>query len=100
MDTNLPKEKYQVSDLVATMKQIASQCIRATYFKVDPHCRHHNLEIFGLDFIVDRSFKPWLLEINTNPCLELSSQLLGRLIPSMVENALRISLDPVFPPNQ
>lgn len=36
------------------MKNIAEQCVRATYFKVDPECRHHNFEIFGLDFIVDR----------------------------------------------
>lgn len=100
LDATLPKDKFQVADLVAAMKQIARQCIRATYFKMDPKCRHHNLEIFGLDFIVDRTFRPWLLEVNTNPCLELSSQLLGRLIPSMVENALRIGLDPLFPPNQ
>jgi tubulin polyglutamylase TTLL1 len=96
----LYKDKFQVPELVQAMKQIAMQCIRATYFKIDPKCLHHNLEIFGLDFIVDRSFRPWLLEVNTNPCLELSSQLLRRLIPSMVENALRIGLDPIFPPDQ
>lgn len=48
--------------------------------------------------MVDSSFKPWLIEINTNPCLELSCPLLRRIIPSMVENAFRLGLDPVFPP--
>ena len=40
--------------------------------------------------------KPWLLEVNTNPCLELSSPHLARIIPNMIENALRIAIDPVF----
>jgi len=48
--------------------------------------------------MIDSNFKPWLIEINTNPCLELNCPILERIIPSMVENALRIGLDPVFPP--
>ena len=32
--------------------------------------------IFGYDFIVDRNFKPWVLEINNNPGLGISSLLL------------------------
>ena len=41
--------------------------------------------------MVDYSFNPWLIEINTNPCLELSCPLLERIIPHMVENAFRYS---------
>lgn len=33
-------------------------------------------ELFGYDFIVDGDFAPWLIEVNTNPCLEESSKLL------------------------
>lgn len=51
-----------------------------------------------MDFMIDSSFHPWLIEINTNPCLELSCPLLSKLIPAMVDNALRISLDPIYPP--
>ena len=46
--------------------------------------------------MIDENFKPWLLEVNTNPCLELSAPHLARIIPSMLENAFRIALDPVF----
>ena len=59
----------------------------------------HNFEVFGLDFMVDDQFKVHLIEINTNPCLELSSGLLGRIIPLMVDQSLRVSLDAIFPPN-
>lgn len=48
--------------------------------------------------MIDESFKVYLIEVNTNPCLELSSPLLARLIPSMVENAIRLAVDPIFPP--
>lgn len=48
--------------------------------------------------MIDEQFKVYLIEVNTNPCLELSSPLLARLIPSMVENALRLAVDPIFPP--
>ena len=37
----------------------------------------------------DENFKIYLIEINTNPCLELSSTLLTRLIPNMIENVIR-----------
>ena len=46
----------------------------------------------------DDDFKVFLIEVNTNPCLELGCPLLARLIPNMVENALRLAVDPLFPP--
>lgn len=39
--------------------------------------------------MIDEDFKIYLIEINTNPCLEISSTLLARLIPNMVENAIK-----------
>ena len=51
-----------------------------------------------MDFLVDSSFKPWLLEVNTNPCLEVSCPVLERLIPRMLENMFRLAVDPIFQP--
>lgn len=50
-------------------------------------------EIFGFDFLVDSDYNTWLLEINTNPCLEESSPLLQQLIPRMVNDALKLTVD-------
>lgn len=77
---------------------MATDAIKASFMAIDKEKREHNFEIFGMDFMIDEEFHPWLIEINTNPCLELSCPLLGRIIPAMVENALRIGLDPLFPP--
>lgn len=43
--------------------------------------------------------KVYLIEVNTNPCLETSAGILmEHLITDMVDNALKIALDPMFPP--
>lgn len=48
--------------------------------------------------MIDEDFSTWLIEVNNNPCLELGCPLLARVIPSMIEGALRIAVDPFFPP--
>ena len=48
-----------------------------------------------MDYMIDLNLKPWLIEINTNPCLELSSPLLARLIPSLVENVFKYRFNDV-----
>ena len=35
--------------------------------------------------------------MNTNPWFKLSSALLARIIPALVENVVKIAIDPVFP---
>jgi len=56
------------------------------------------MEIFGYDFMVDKNLRPWLIEVNTNPCLEESNQLLSQLIPRMLDDAFKLTLDIMFPP--
>ena len=56
------------------------------------------MEIFGYDFMVDHELKPWLIEVNTNPCLEESNHLLRQLIPRMLDDAFKLTLDVLFPP--
>lgn len=72
--------------------------IRGVFGKIDPKRRVNTFEIYGYDFMFDDEFKVYLIEVNTNPCLELGCPLLARLIPTMVENALRLTIDPLFPP--
>jgi tubulin---tyrosine ligase len=57
-------------------------------------------ELFGYDFIVDEEYECWCIEVNTNPCLEFSSPLLEKLIPRMINDALKLTVDQVFPPQK
>ena len=68
------------------------------YGKIDPARLHNSFELFGYDFMLDENFKLSLIEVNTNPCLEMSCPLLSRIIPEVLENTFRIVLDPIFPP--
>lgn len=79
------KSNYNfMAEIYPKLKQIATDAVKATFTSIDPQRKASNFEIFGFDFMIDSNFKPWLIEINTNPCLELSCPILERLIPSMV----------------
>lgn len=54
-------------------------------------------ELFGYDFIIDGDFGIWLIEVNTNPCIEESSQLLCRYLPRMLNDMLKLTVDQYFP---
>ena len=64
------------------------------------HKSKGNFEILGYDFMIDENLKPWLIEINTNPCLEESSPLLKDIIPRMIFQALDIVLLNKIDPKQ
>lgn len=48
--------------------------------------------------MIDEEFKIYLIEVNTNPCLETSCPLLARIISEMIDNTLRLTIDPLFQP--
>ena len=77
---------------------MATDAIRASAKTLDPSNKQHCFELFGLDFMIDQDFNPWLIECNSNPCLEVSCPLLSGIIPTMVENILRISVDSLIGP--
>jgi tubulin---tyrosine ligase len=79
------------------MKKIVIDTIKSTYKKLDPRKRMNSFEIFGYDFMLDEMYNPWLLEINTNPCLALSGHYLALLIPLMLNHSFDIVLNQLLP---
>jgi tubulin polyglutamylase TTLL1 len=57
-------------DLLPQIRTIVTESIRAVSDKVDPYQRMHTFEVFGYDFMIDEDFKIYLIEVNTNPCLD------------------------------
>ena len=43
---------------------------------INPSDRKRCFELFGYDFMIDEDFRITLIEVNTNPCLALSSSIL------------------------
>lgn len=48
--------------------------------------------------MIDEDFAVYLIEANTNACMETNSAILSRIIPVMLDTSFRMTLDPIFPP--
>ena len=59
---------------------------------INKYNREKCFEIFGYDFMFDYELNPFLIEINTNPGLEISSPLIQKLVPRMIDDALRLTV--------
>eukprot|EP00347_Sterkiella_histriomuscorum_P006796 403351400 len=59
----------------------------------------HTFELVGYDFIVDEDLQSYIIEVNTNPCIEESSGLLKMLLPRMIDDMFKLTIDTIFPIN-
>ena len=85
-------------DLFPRMERLVTDTFRAVYNKVDPSRNQNGFEIFGYDFMIDEDFKVYLIEVNTNPSFEVCCPLMARIIPELLDNSFRLSLDPIYQP--
>jgi hypothetical protein len=84
-------------DIVPKMKYYAALSLDAVKKKLNSNKRKFCFEIFGYDYIIDKDFNVWLIEANTNPCIEESSKILEMLIPRMINDSLKLTVDQIFP---
>ena len=70
--------------------------MNSTIKKLNQESRKFVFEIFGYDFMIDEVGHPWLIEVNTNPSLEESNKLLCKLIPRMLDDAFKLTIDQLF----
>ncbi len=84
-------------NLVVQMKDLIKFSMMAVRRKLNPDDRKICFELFGYDFLIDEAFKVWLIEVNTNPCLEESSSILKMLLPRMIDDMLKLTVDCAFP---
>lgn len=78
------------------MKSLIMRSVLATRKLIDPNKRRGCFELFGYDFIIDEDFNSWLIEVNTNPCIEDSSSILKVLLPRMIDDLMKLSVDSYF----
>lgn len=87
-------------DILPQIRHLVAESFRSVAVKrIDPNRRVNSFEIFGFDFMIDEDFAVYLIEANTNPCLEINGcPVLARIIPHMLECAFRVAVDPILPP--
>ena len=83
-------------DIIPKIHDIVKFCFQSVKSKINSMNRKYTFEIFGFDFMIDCNFHPFLIEINTNPGLEESSPLIKMLVPRMLDDALRLTVDKEF----
>ena len=70
--------------------------MKAVKKNININSRKGSFEIFGYDFMLDEELNPYLIEINTNPGLEISSDIIAELVPRMIDDALLLTVDDLF----
>ena len=96
IDINYDKNINFKNDVLPKIKEIIKFTFESVKNKINPMDRKFCFEIFGFDFMLDSNFQPFLIEVNSNPGLEESSPLIKMLIPRMLDDALRLTLDKEF----
>lgn len=87
--------RAQVWPRVVELSRLSIECC---YKKINQFNRKTSFEIFGYDFMVDADFNTWLIEVNTNPSITTPGNLLKKLVPRMLNDAFKLTLDVLFPP--
>ena len=97
LDTNYKDKNYTVrGNLMKQIHEIIIHTMRCAKNQINKNNRKFSFEIFGYDFMLDKEFNLFLIEINTNPGLEESSPWIKVIIPRMLDDALRLTVDQVF----
>ena len=94
-----PDLHYDIKiNLMNQIKEIVNLTMRSVAEKINKNGRNYQFEIFGYDFMLDSDFNLFLIEINTNPGLEESSPWIKIIVPRMLDDALRLTIDKIFDP--
>ena len=96
IDVNYEKKVNFKNDILPKIKEIIKFTFESVKNKINLLDRKYTFEIFGFDFMLDCNFQPFLIEVNSNPGLEESSPLIKMLVPRMLDDALRLTLDKEF----
>lgn len=82
--------------ILPKMKYYAAICLYSARKKFNTAKRKYCFELFGLDYILDSDLNVFLIECNTNPCIEESSKILKTLLPRMLDDMFKLTIDQVY----
>ena len=100
IDEKYPQKNYKIKkELYNQIKTIVSISMMSVRYQINKNRRNYQFEIFGYDFMLDEDFNLFLIEINDDPGIEESSPWIQIIVPRMLDDALRLTLDQIFPPN-
>ena len=97
IDKKYPEKNYKIKiNLYSQIKEIVSISMKSVKDQINKNNNTFQFEIFGYDFMLDENFNLFLIEINDNPGLEESSPWIEKIVPRMLDDALRLTIDKLF----
>merc|ERR1712072_219218 len=75
------------------IQALMTDAVRSVASRLNPRGLDYCFEVYGFDFMIDANYRMWMIECNANPCLDLCSAYLSHVIPSMLDQALRLTVD-------
>jgi len=84
-------DDWVLTDMTDRIKEIMLICFRSVEYKLERKSGYFDL--FGFDFMIDDNMKIWLIEINVNPALFTNCEPLRQVLPGIVEETVKISVE-------
>jgi hypothetical protein len=82
--------------ILAKIKETICLSMFSVRRRINVNSRKECFELFGYDFMIDSEYRVWLIEINTNPAIEEASPLLQVLLPRMIDDMFKLTIDKIF----
>lgn len=51
--------------------------------------RPNTFELYGVDYMLTEDLQPWLIEINSSPCMSPTTSVTARLCPQCLEDIIK-----------
>lgn len=97
LDTVYKDSKINIkNDIIPQMVDIIKLTALSVKDKLNKKDRQFCYLLLGYDFMIDTNFKVWLIEINKNPGLVESSPVINSLVPRLLDDCFRLTIDDVF----
>lgn len=84
-------DDFFAASVQPAMQHIATCALLCAQDSVEP--RSNSWELFGFDFMLDDSGKPWLIEINSSPACDYSTAVTESFVQRALVDILKVTFD-------
>ena len=73
------------------MREIAKHALVSAQGQVEH--RKNSWELYGYDYMIDDTFRPWLIEINSSPACDYSTTVTEDFVPKALTDVIKVVVD-------
>lgn len=88
---SLKKEKFWDEVIYPGMRDALVAAMLAAQVEMDTF--KHGFELFGADFMLTEDLRPWLIEINSSPCMASTTSVTKRMCAQCLQDVIKVVVD-------